>query len=206
MFTEKGDKVGILGLLLLLSTLFFGCTLIDRTDTPTGVLGSSSSPESLPATTSLEESCIDAEDGGNNPNLQGTLMVSYNGDMTNFTDGCATTTSLREYYCDGGEYRYYEKLCPYGCVDGACLASIPEREPVVEQPTRLSPQPEPVPEAPRSIPECFNGFRDLDETDVDCGGANCQPCGYGKHCKVRGDCISQLTCNFRSLLCLGSAS
>ena len=35
---------------------------------------------------------------------------------------------------------------------------------------------------------CSDGLHDGDETDVDCGGAHCPPCGLGKGCGVAGDC------------------
>jgi hypothetical protein len=38
---------------------------------------------------------------------------------------------------------------------------------------------------------CEDGYRDGDETDVDCGGS-CTPCVTGKSCKVGGDCESHV--------------
>jgi hypothetical protein len=37
---------------------------------------------------------------------------------------------------------------------------------------------------------CNDGMQDGDETDTDCGGANCAACGDGKHCLVNADCVS----------------
>ena len=37
---------------------------------------------------------------------------------------------------------------------------------------------------------CANGVKDGDETDVDCGGSACGPCGLGKACSDGGDCQS----------------
>ena len=37
---------------------------------------------------------------------------------------------------------------------------------------------------------CLNGYRDLGETDVDCGGPECDPCGLSKNCILNSDCIS----------------
>jgi hypothetical protein len=42
-------------------------------------------------------------------------------------------------------------------------------------------------------PECANGLRDGDETDVDCGGS-CAPCLAGQACAAPKDCSSQV-CN-----------
>jgi hypothetical protein len=36
-----------------------------------------------------------------------------------------------------------------------------------------------------------NGF----ETDVDCGGETCLPCGAGRACALDGDCLSTLCTN-----------
>src|SRR5579885_216056 len=35
---------------------------------------------------------------------------------------------------------------------------------------------------------CFDGTRDGDETDVDCGGATCAPCAAGEACRLDRDC------------------
>ncbi|HRI68798.1 MAG TPA: hypothetical protein PK156_31430, partial [Polyangium sp.] len=41
---------------------------------------------------------------------------------------------------------------------------------------------------------CTDKIRNGTETDVDCGGLTCGPCGNGKRCEVSADCQSQL-CN-----------
>ena len=45
-------------------------------------------------------------------------------------------------------------------------------------------------------PECKNGKRDGMETDVDCGGAMCDPCATGKLCGLPADCLSGRCANF----------
>jgi hypothetical protein len=35
---------------------------------------------------------------------------------------------------------------------------------------------------------CYNGIKDGDETDIDCGGNHCPACTQGKVCKALGDC------------------
>jgi hypothetical protein len=42
---------------------------------------------------------------------------------------------------------------------------------------------------------CMDGARDGNETDVDCGGGLCAPCGPGSACNVAGDCMSGLCTN-----------
>lgn len=37
---------------------------------------------------------------------------------------------------------------------------------------------------------CTNGVKDADETDKDCGGANCPPCDPGRACLIPPDCVS----------------
>lgn len=39
-------------------------------------------------------------------------------------------------------------------------------------------------------PHCMNGTEDADETDIDCGGADCGPCMNTQGCMVPGDCTS----------------
>jgi hypothetical protein len=41
---------------------------------------------------------------------------------------------------------------------------------------------------------CGNIMKDGTETDVDCGGMDCAPCGNGKSCLVAADCQSPLLC------------
>lgn len=38
-------------------------------------------------------------------------------------------------------------------------------------------------------PRCFDGVANALETDVDCGGPDCIPCGSGKQCTVGSDCL-----------------
>ena len=40
-------------------------------------------------------------------------------------------------------------------------------------------------------PSCFDGLANGEETDFDCGGATCGPCGLGSACVVNRDCASQ---------------
>ena len=42
---------------------------------------------------------------------------------------------------------------------------------------------------------CTDGLLDADESDVDCGGANCALCGLGRACFGGGDCLSGLCIN-----------
>ncbi len=40
-------------------------------------------------------------------------------------------------------------------------------------------------------PNCADGIRDGQETDVDCGGPDCGPCVDGRRCLINRDCVSQ---------------
>ena len=50
---------------------------------------------------------------------------------------------------------------------------------------------------------CEDNVVSRDETDVDCGGTFCDPCGDGKICAVAGDCIS-LVCDEETNICQAS--
>jgi len=39
---------------------------------------------------------------------------------------------------------------------------------------------------------CADGIEDGDESDVDCGGATCPPCGTGQRCATSADCASDV--------------
>jgi formylglycine-generating enzyme required for sulfatase activity len=41
-----------------------------------------------------------------------------------------------------------------------------------------------------ALPICTDAVRNGDETDTDCGGGTCGPCGYLKNCVAASDCIS----------------
>jgi hypothetical protein len=41
---------------------------------------------------------------------------------------------------------------------------------------------------------CFDGLRNGDETDVDCGGDHCPKCPQGRTCKDFTDCIPMMPC------------
>lgn len=62
------------------------------------------------------KSCIDS-DGGNVPLTSGTMIYW----TSNFTDSCASTSSLSEYYCSPEDTPLVGKYnCAYGCYNGAC--------------------------------------------------------------------------------------
>jgi len=42
---------------------------------------------------------------------------------------------------------------------------------------------------------CISSKREADETDVDCGGKQCSPCGDDKKCTVADDCASKICTN-----------
>ena len=44
------------------------------------------------------------------------------------------------------------------------------------------------------LAHCADSSKDKDETDVDCGGAECQPCAEGKACVNGNDCLSTHFC------------
>ncbi|MDO8642193.1 MAG: hypothetical protein Q7R76_01205 [Candidatus Woesearchaeota archaeon] len=52
---------------------------------------------------------------------------------------------------------------------------------------------------------CYNGFKDTFESDVDCGTACPQKCGYGKMCSESTDCAAGLKCNQRIRKCMQRA-
>lgn len=45
---------------------------------------------------------------------------------------------------------------------------------------------------PADGPSCNDGLKNGDETDFDCGGARCAPCGAGRHCVTGLDCDTSL--------------
>lgn len=46
-----------------------------------------------------------------------------------------------------------------------------------------------------SMPEpCANGVQDPNESDADCGGPSCRPCGEDQGCRAEADCETRLGC------------
>ena len=51
---------------------------------------------------------------------------------------------------------------------------------------------------------CLDGVKNTDESDVDCGGTTCQPCGGGKMCSVDQDCAADVPfCTTAKTCCTG---
>ena len=47
---------------------------------------------------------------------------------------------------------------------------------------------------------CSDGIKNQDETDIDCGGATCNPCGLGNACTQNSDCVT-MNCDGGSMTC-----
>lgn len=47
---------------------------------------------------------------------------------------------------------------------------------------------------------CMNGVQDSGETDLDCGGGQCDGCGFGQTCYLNYDCLS-IVCDADTLKC-----
>ena len=47
-----------------------------------------------------------------------------------------------------------------------------------------------ITDAPPDASHCTDGIKDVDETDVDCGGAVCPKCATGLGCLMASDCQS----------------
>ena len=62
--------------------------------------------------------CVDS-DGGNNPNIKGTVTI---GSQT-YTDICASGTTLKEHYCSNNQLQTSVITCPTGsiCQNGVCI-------------------------------------------------------------------------------------
>lgn len=208
---EKKTYLVFLSIITACFILLAGCMIVDKAELDQKRLTLPQESSTIqknkeilpqPSASAEEKSCDDSIDGGNNPSVPGVTVAASNQKVTRFTDTCTSEDYLTEYYCDGTEYKSYSKLCARGCREGMCL-----QQPESLQPAR---QLEPSPRAdeapsPASIPECFNGYRDLQETASDCGGPQCKPCGYGKACKIKRDCAAPLACNQRNFLCLDKA-
>jgi hypothetical protein len=49
--------------------------------------------------------------------------------------------------------------------------------------------------------QCQDGQQDGGETDIDCGGPNCQACAVGQKCNTSLDCLSGHVCNASTKVC-----
>ncbi len=66
-------------------------------------------------------SCTE-NDGGNMPNVSGTLIYEKNGKNKTYEDYCySRNKKVREYYCLGNKVKTREYKCANGCGEGACL-------------------------------------------------------------------------------------
>ena len=79
--------------------------------------------------------------------------------------------------CADGKTCNSNKDCSsFACKEAIC---VPRTNAPTEAPTK----------AP--TPQCTNGVKNADETDVDCGGSACSPCANGLNCSVSRDCASK---------------
>ncbi len=190
--------------LILIIGLAAGCGFVKDTvdsydeEKPTTAAKPTTTPiQDAPIKTS--RGCDDNLDKGNNPYVKGATTVTYQGESTVYEDQCIEDY-LKEYYCDNDEYRSYKKLCAYGCTAGACLQTEKVEEPK-QQTSHETDRTEEDEDEETSVVHCTNGYKDEDETDVDCGGSSCPNCGYAKMCKVTEDCIAPFFCNYRQKIC-----
>jgi len=52
---------------------------------------------------------------------------------------------------------------------------------------------------------CTNNLKDREESDVDCGGADCAQCPHGKICNADADCVTGDECGTNNSACFGLA-
>ncbi len=74
-------------------------------------------------TTTIQESCIDSDDGKNYYEA-GSVILEKNKKALVKEDTCVNKWGLlREYYCMTGSNKFYTSyyICPNGCVNGACV-------------------------------------------------------------------------------------
>ena len=104
-----------------------------------------------------------------------TIWVCYNDDTSSSMSYNYKTTS------EGTEnaITYAIPLEPYKSTN--CGGQIPCEERYVTQ---------------TSIPiqTCNDNYKNQDESDIDCGGTACSPCGYLKSCTQTSDCLVNMSC------------
>jgi hypothetical protein len=147
--------------------------------------------------------CTDSD--GENALRQGIVTITYKSGATLtgkkptvLNDYCLNNKKLNEYTCEGSDFSTQEIVCEGSCKEGKCVAEafIPD----YEQKQKVTPTLEETKK--KEFYNCFNGFRDTYETDIDCGGDDCTAgCGYGKNCLLDSDCADDLVCNVRSKKC-----
>lgn len=152
---------------------FVGCTADEPPpDNPTGGTGSSSS--SGMATTcgdgklDMNETC---DDGNNSPN-DGCTDCAVDACYTCTSEAGALSTCS---FAAAGEACESTKVCDGA---GACVECIDNAQCAGGYCYQ------------NACAKCDDTIMNGDETDVDCGGANCSTCADGKTCGVGGDCTS----------------
>lgn len=189
-------------------------------------------PNAQLPTTDLVVGCTDS-DGGDEPSVAGTITVVKEGSIVVSNDACTGDADLREQYCLGKQEKVRGYACKYGCREGRCLTSSESGRPGLVPPSRIRTLPsreletsdrqaiqeeviavleekdtahqEEADEAEGQFYNCFNGFKDSFETDVDCGGPCQNKCRYGKMCTDSADCAAGLKCNLRMRKCMERA-
>jgi hypothetical protein len=90
---------------------------------------------------------------------------------------------------DTAPYFYHETA--------GCSTPAPTASPTTSPSSQPTDAPTPAP----TVATCNNGETDGQETDVDCGGAECNGCGIGQVCTMHSDCAAGHVCGEVSLRC-----
>jgi hypothetical protein len=153
---------------------FVGCTADELPpDKPTGGSSSSGSSSGVPTNCGdgkldMDETCDDGNNAGNDGCTQCVVDECYTctaeaGQLSTCTFAAAATACQGTKVCnDSGAC--VECVDATQCGGGFCYQN--------------------------ACHKCDDGTKNGDETDVDCGGANCGDCADGKACGVGDDCTS----------------
>lgn len=229
-----GKKQVILLCTLIIILFIAGCQGTNLESITGNVVQEPAAADRTQQTADLLIGCTDS-DGGDEPSVAGTTTVVKEGSVIVSNDACTGDADLREQYCTGKQEKVRGYACKYGCREGRCLTSseasmgrpelaLPPYKPtppsreletsdrqaireeviaVLEE--KDTARQEEVEEAEGQFYNCYNGFKDSFETDVDCGGPCQTKCRYGKMCTDSADCAAGLKCNLRMRKCMERA-
>ncbi|MEM4242707.1 MAG: hypothetical protein QXM31_02280 [Candidatus Woesearchaeota archaeon] len=95
------------------------------------------------ATQTGTTACRENDKGRDAQNKGTTIITTYYTDGTQksdaYTDSCANTRQVLEYYCQGNSLASENIACPYGCDDGKCAVPPSAPEPSTFTPITISP-------------------------------------------------------------------
>lgn len=124
--------------------------------------------------------------------ITGAILVGFGCVQVQDLGGGALSDSGGPCHANGDVCAAFTECCSQNCVKGFCGADGTNGEGGVGGAAISSSSSAAISSSSSAAPTCQDGLNNGTETDLDCGGRGCPPCGDGKQCLVHEDCTSSV--------------